>query len=262
MNLRIRLWGAIGSFAVIGLVAWTDPLSFLTSAVAAAETKSTDNQTIAQSVASAIAQAVPEHGYAVSVECHRGVVTVRGTVSDPGQMARVVGAAQASPAVSKVVNELIVGEANPAQPVSYIRSAAPQQPPEGGPPGEVAPQQLAPATPQHVFKGTGATQYDYPYMPPYSWPAYAPYPNYSAVQYPKCYPNSAWPNIGPFTPYPEPPLDWREVKLKWNDGHWYLRFKGPCESLSCFQCPIGFGKSDCGWEVRFKKPMHTSRYPN
>ena len=56
-------------------------------------------------------------------------------------------------------------------------------------------------------------------------PSYAPYPNMSAVGYPTAYPWQAWPNIGPFYPYPEVPLDWRAVTLRWDDGIWWLDFK-------------------------------------
>jgi hypothetical protein len=261
MELRKRLWGAIGGLAVMAGGTWTDDSrSFLTNPVVAAEPNSSDNYRIAQAVANAIAQSAPEQGYSATVECQNGVVTLHGTAASTDQAIRMLSAAQATPSVERVVNALVVSDSNPLQPVMYIRqTAAPQE--GGAGPGE-APQQLAPAAPQHVFRGTAATQYDYPYMPPFAWPAYAPYPNYSAAQYPTCYSNKAWPNIGPFTPYPEPPLDWRQVKLKWDDGHWYLRFKSPCACSSCFQCPIGFGKSDCGWEVQFKKPWHTHRYPN
>ncbi len=64
-----------------------------------------------------------------------------------------------------------------------------------------------------------------PGQPNYAWPSYAPYPNYSAVGYPTVYPWQAWPNIGPPYPYPEVPLDWRAVTLRWNDGIWWLDFK-------------------------------------
>ena len=37
---------------------------------------------------------------------------------------------------------------------------------------------------------------------------------------PTAYPWQAWPNIGPFYPYPEVPLDWRAVTLRWDDGIW------------------------------------------
>ena len=72
---------------------------------------------------------------------------------------------------------------------------------------------------------TGATQASQPGMPNYAWPSYAPYPNFSAVGYPTAYPWQAWPNIGPLYPYPEVPLDWRAVTLRWDDGIWWLDFK-------------------------------------
>jgi hypothetical protein len=71
----------------------------------------------------------------------------------------------------------------------------------------------------------GASQAGQPNLPNYSWPSYAPYPNFSAVGYPTVYPWQAWPNIGPPYPYPEVPLDWRAVTLRWDDGIWWLDFK-------------------------------------
>jgi hypothetical protein len=64
-----------------------------------------------------------------------------------------------------------------------------------------------------------------PYMPEYAWPATAQYPNSAAVQYPTQYSASAWPYIGPFYPYPQVPLGWRQAQLEWDDGHWYLNFR-------------------------------------
>ncbi|MHC5541029.1 BON domain-containing protein, partial [Singulisphaera rosea] len=61
--------------------------------------------------------------------------------------------------------------------------------------------------------------------PNYAWPSYAPYPNFSAVGYPTAYPWQAWPNISAPYPYPEVPLDWRAVTLRWDDGIWWLDFK-------------------------------------
>ena len=71
----------------------------------------------------------------------------------------------------------------------------------------------------------GATTAGAPGQPNYAWPSYAPYPNFSAVGYPTAYPWQAWPNIGPPYPYPEVPLDWRAVTLRWDDGIWWLDFK-------------------------------------
>jgi len=61
-----------------------------------------------------------------------------------------------------------------------------------------------------------------PKMPPYAWPTYAPYNNYSRVAYPASYPYNAFPYIGPFYPFPKVPLGWRKVILEWEDGHWYI----------------------------------------
>ena len=56
-------------------------------------------------------------------------------------------------------------------------------------------------------------QYQQPPLPPYAWPTYAPYNNYSRVAYPTLYPYEAWPFIGPFYPFPRVPLGWRSVPL-------------------------------------------------
>lgn len=72
--------------------------------------------------------------------------------------------------------------------------------------------------------GIGPARYDQPYMPNHAWPAYAAYPNYAGVTYPRQYSPSAWPYIGPFYPYPQVPLGWRKVTMEWDDGWWYLDF--------------------------------------
>lgn len=78
--------------------------------------------------------------------------------------------------------------------------------------------------PQGAYPGMAPGMYDQPYMPNYSWPSYAAYPNYAAVGYPKQYSPAAWPYIGPFYPYPQVPLGWRKVTLEWDDGWWFLDF--------------------------------------
>ena len=61
-----------------------------------------------------------------------------------------------------------------------------------------------------------------PKMPPYAWPSYAPYNNYSRVALPQAYPYEAFPFIGPCYPFPKIPPAWRSVKLQWEDGHWWF----------------------------------------
>jgi len=73
--------------------------------------------------------------------------------------------------------------------------------------------------------GVAAARYDHPHLPQYAWPSYAANNNYGAVTYPQQYSANAWPYIGPFYPYPQVPLGWRKVELKWKDGWWMLDFK-------------------------------------
>lgn len=92
----------------------------------------------------------------------------------------------------------------------------------------VAVRQATGAMPAHL-PGPGhavvPARYDHPNMPGYAWPSYSSYPNYAGVTYPKQYSPTAWPYIGPFYPYPQVPLGWRRVVLKWDDGWWQLNFK-------------------------------------
>lgn len=88
-----------------------------------------------------------------------------------------------------------------------------------GQPGTPIPQYVTPPGP-----AMAPPRYDQPYMPNYAWPAYAAYPNYAALTYPKQYSPTAWPYIGPFYPYPQVPLGWRKVVLQWHDGWWHLDF--------------------------------------
>lgn len=99
---------------------------------------------------------------------------------------------------------------------------APGMMPQGGmPPGAVPPP--PPAWAQGAAAPSGAV-YDQPALPEHAWPSYAAYPNYAALTYPRQHSASAWPYIGPFYPYPQVPLGWRDVNLQWDDGHWYLDF--------------------------------------
>ena len=60
-----------------------------------------------------------------------------------------------------------------------------------------------------------------PPMPPYAWPTFAPYNNYSRVAYPTLHKHDAFPFIGPIHPFPKVPLGWRAVTLQWQDGFWW-----------------------------------------
>ena len=96
------------------------------------------------------------------------------------------------------------------------------------------PQQHQPA--YHGHHGPLPGQYNQPHLPDYAWPAYANYPNYAQVSYPRSYSPKAWPYIGPFYPYPQVPMGWRKVTLEHSNGWWWLDFddgssSGPFSAL-------------------------------
>jgi hypothetical protein len=95
----------------------------------------------------------------------------------------------------------------------------------GPPPANGGGAPVAPAAPPEAvpsFQAAAPYPLNHPKMPPYAWPTYAPYNNYSRVAYPDSYPYQAFPYIGPIYPFPKIPLGWREVKLQWEDGYWYF----------------------------------------
>jgi len=82
-----------------------------------------------------------------------------------------------------------------------------------------------PGPPAHGTRNPSHLAYDLPNLPKHSWPTYAAYPNSAQISYPKQYGASAWPYIGPFYPYPQVPLGWRQAQLEWDDGSWNLNFR-------------------------------------
>lgn len=199
-----RIWGTLAGLTLAASVATAGEVS---------------NQQLAETLASAIAKSVPDQGYSVDVVVAHGVATLRGTAQSPAQLDAILQAAESVAGV-RINNQIVTTSVQSVAyqvegPVELSASEMPAQSAMGEP------------APQHIFAARGGVQYDSPYMPPISWPSYAPYPNITAVQYPRCYPKEAYPHIGPFHPYPEPPLDWRRVTLLYKGGHWWLRFPQP-----------------------------------
>lgn len=187
------------------------------------------NQQVAESIAQQLAS-VGLIGYDVTARYEDGVATLAGDVATSDQRKAAEYATSLIPSVTKVVNELKVsgpiaqtafagpgGAVTPAsmsfspQPMPHPgMMGAPMQPGMGPGPG---PSPMGPAG-----------NYSNPQLPSHAWPSYAAYPNSAAIQYPKQYSASAWPYIGPFYPYPQVPLGWREVSMEWDDGMWQLDF--------------------------------------
>lgn len=200
------------------------------------------NQAMADSVAAALKSSRTLAATRIEIEAQGGMVTLSGVTASPELKNEALDRARRVAGVSGIIDQLQVSDAT-VKPAQYV----PQQvamnhggyatgnvvgggpigleggvagaPVAGGYVNDGGPMPEGPAG--MAGGGAGAVQN----APNYAWPSYAPYPNFSAVGYPTAYPWQAWPNIGPFYPYPEVPLDWRAVTLRWDDGIWWLDFK-------------------------------------
>jgi hypothetical protein len=218
------------------------------------------NQQVAQNVARAL-KGANLTGYDIDIEYQDGVATLRGAVSNVMQnmaaskaVANVKGVKRvdnqltvSSDAVSRAVDASARMPADARQPIQRMQylpvagqepnQVQPNGPPSAGPQGFAALQPMPsppPYVPGHVpmppgygHPGSGQSHmvYDQPNLPNHAWPSYASYPNYAQVNYPSQYSASAWPYIGPFYPYPQVPLGWRQAQLEWDDGNWNLNFR-------------------------------------
>ena len=230
---------------VVGLLA-------LTASVALGQgTVANPNQMTADSVAGALRASRNLSGSRIEIEAQNGLVILSGRLAHPALKAEALGRARRVPGVQGVIDRLQVPDRT-VLPAQYQRQVAmghlhgqsgaaasdasygygnnggmtgapadgyASEPAAGGFVNDGSPLPEGPAA------GTGGSAMALPGYPNYAWPSYAPHPNFSAVGYPTVYPWQAWPNIGPFYPYPEVPLDWRAVTLRWDDGIWWLDFK-------------------------------------
>ena len=192
------------------------------------------NQVLADVVVSSLRQSGLLRNYRVDVAVQGGVVELTGTVTDAAQRDEVLRLVQGIPAVERVVDRLrMASRASGVVPAQG--QDAPPKLPEPLPPPIVDP---TPRTVPEVPRVNGGTipdpvpmnrtqppayaELNPPRMPPYAWPTYAPYNNFSRVATPTAYPASAFPFIGPVYPFPKVPLGWRSVKLEWDDGYWWF----------------------------------------
>jgi hypothetical protein len=208
----------------------------------------TPNQEMAEQIGLVLKGAQLDN-YDIQISFQNGVATLDGSVATQAERAMAHREVKSVPGVQSVNNRLrcftdVSAAATQGQqgygPRGDVRGAGyNMQPPaapapgmgyQAGPPmgggmpmGPGAP----PYPPAYGNQGMGANQavYNSPNMPDYAWPTYAQYPNSAAVTYPTQYSASAWPYIGPFYPYPQVPLGWRDATLRWDDGQWNLMFR-------------------------------------
>lgn len=178
-------------------------------------TAANPNQQLADAVASKLRLSRVAEGADVSVVTQDGTVYLGGRVQSIAQRDRIVAETRTVPGVMIVRDTMVVAgqpvvqvqnQPMPPMPVAPVAPIPPGpivEPAPLGPPGQIIPDMQAPP------------------LPPYAWPTYAPYNNFSRVAYPEAYPYNAFPFIGPYYPFPKVPLGWRKVSLEWEDGHWY-----------------------------------------
>ncbi|MBY0228690.1 MAG: BON domain-containing protein [Gemmataceae bacterium] len=193
------------------------------------------NQELADSLAARLKASGLLKEYRVEVAVTSGTVELTGTVADQSQREEVVRLVQGVPSVVRVIDKLAVAGA----PIRRVRQ--PDLPKAEAPKVELPPPLPGTGTPppSSAEKGEKADRMPEPVphfravmpayaaltppqMPPYAWPTYAPYNNFSRVATPTAYPYHSWPYIGPVYPFPKVPPGWRSVKLEWDDGHWWF----------------------------------------
>jgi hypothetical protein len=181
--------------------------------------------TLAQTIARTLQESGKLSRYRVNVMAQNGVVDLVGDVEDENQRAFVVTVARSTPGVVMVRDYLQVRSESglaPAQGIQPLPLPMPTPLEKGK--DRIDEQPMLPE-PTPIFMappGPNPTMQPPP-LPPYAWPTYAPYNNYSRVAYPNAYPYEQWPFIGPMYPFPRVPLGWRSVTLSWEDGHWWFR---------------------------------------
>ena len=198
------------------------------------------NQRMADAIAERLQLSGRLRGYHVEIRFSNGLVELSGCVADATQREEVVRIVQELPGVDRVRDMLEAGnsgvlltaqgpkvEQGPEpfkfeekfdkKPVYEDRNQQAPQP--GSMPQE--PMSILPHTPGFFPAMPSPAMQQPPPMPPYAWPTYAPYNNYSRVAHPTLYPYEAFPFIGPMHPFPKVPLGWRGISLRWQDGHWW-----------------------------------------
>jgi hypothetical protein len=230
VNMRTRLWLTVLAGLSLARPGFSDPPSEPARlAMSTDQAKASSNQTIANIIANHLRQSALLQHFSVEITCRDGVVDLSGCVRNQAQRDEVLRQVQDVAGVARIHDHLIVdGGIRTVQDVEKV--PAPTAEGEKVPPPTPVPdsankaEQHPQPEPHPLFAAPPPSPYalNPPKMPPYAWPTYAPYNNFSRVAYPEAYPYNAWPYIGPCYPFPKVPLGWRSVKLEWDDGYWWF----------------------------------------
>lgn len=170
------------------------------------------NTTLATAVANKLSTSGKLNNYQVDVIAAEGKIQLVGKVQSAAQAEAALAIAKEVAGVTEVSNGLTIAE-------TITQSGMMKQEPA---PAPMPTNEPIPSFHAGMAGGPVAGAEGTPPMPPYAWPSYAPYNNFSRVGYPNVYPKEAMPYIGPINPFPKAPLGWRNVILSFDDGIWYL----------------------------------------
>jgi hypothetical protein len=187
------------------------------------------NQKVADTIAAILRQSGQLRHYTVDIAYMSGTADLSGIVADQSQREEVLRIVQGVPGVEHVRDRMTITNSVRTVGASEEKPELSKLPPavkEDGAPAIAAPPSPGgpPAQPIPIFQANPGLPYalNPPKMPPYAWPTYAPYNNYSRVACPTAYPYNSFPFIGPVYPFPKVPLGWRSVKLEFEDGYWWF----------------------------------------
>jgi len=193
------------------------------------------NQQLADTIADQLRHSALLQGYVIDISVQGPNVRLTGALSTQQQKDEAIRVVRGVPGLEKITDSMTLGA---SAPVMQVQAAMPAVGDPAPLPRPAAPPMAegGPTTITMPMEPTGMYQVGYnspyalntPFMPPYAWPTYAPYNNYSRVAYPTAYPYSSFPFIGPPYPFPKVPLGWRSVKLEWQDGHWWFGKTATC----------------------------------
>jgi hypothetical protein len=193
------------------------------------------NQKLADAVAEKLKSAGVAKGAKLEIETRGGLVELKGMAVSEQQHEEILATLKTVPGIRRIESTVQVAAAvqptggqvqggvgpvpGPGSPYSAVGTPPPGAP-VALPPGAM-PMPTGDPVPLNGMPAMAPVDPAGPRLPPYAWPTYAPYNNYSRVAYPESYPYNAFPYIGPYYPFPRVPLGWRKVVLEWEDGHWY-----------------------------------------
>ncbi len=184
------------------------------------------NQATANAVAGALQSSRALSGYRIEIETREGLVTLSGTVKTAAQKTEALTLAQSVAGVAGVVDQLKLAGDNRVRTVSTSR----RWPSVGTASPTPAATSFTTARPLARRPRPSATARFLKVRP--GAPGGGPrrrrselrlaelrsLPEFLGRRLPHRLPVQAWPNIAPPYPYPEVPLDWRAVTLRWDDG--------------------------------------------